>query len=110
MQGHGSWSGSDVVAGRLLEQQLQPASRNRTTEFQSLKGKQTEIVEAQFRERMRTTLERGDPTEVRRLKDAESAACDVCHTKLCKARGSHEEDVSPLLAGSNGGSMRRSSA
>mmetsp|Transcript_4580 Transcript_4580/g.9110 ORF Transcript_4580/g.9110 Transcript_4580/m.9110 type:complete len:880 (+) Transcript_4580:51-2690(+) len=105
------------------EQRLPPATRNRTSEFQSLRGKQTDgTAEAQWRERLRETLAHSNPSNVRRLRDAgltaqhsnvlnlkcdcccgllggSATVCDVCHRKLCLRCGSKEEDVAPLLGG-----------
>lgn len=128
----GSFSGSAPAASSPWEQQLPPASRNRTNEFEKLRRKRTDgTPEAQWRERLRATLERSNPTDVRRFRDAESTphhsvlqklacescnrfldscgatVCDVCHRTLCEACGNHEEDVGPLLGRGNGGGARR---
>jgi len=141
-EGRGSFSsgasraaGSCPAASSSWEQRPQPASRDRTSEFQSLRRKQGDgTAEAQWREQLREALVHGNPSNVRHLRDAgltprnsgllnqkceccsgllgtgDATVCDVCHRRLCMRCGSHEEDVAPLLGGGQGAARRRSSA
>jgi len=103
-QGDLCCSGSAPAASSPWEQQLPPVSRNRTNDFQSLRGKQAEgSVEAQWRKLLRADLERNNPRDITRRRDAASApkhsdlsklACESCEKPSC---GATVSSVLPML-------------